>query len=218
MADRFTNERDVRRLGSSLSIPRHTVESILTNNKNDIWSAAYKVLQEWEKGQPYPTEVLESLRHALNTIGFCNLVCELLEPSDSDAQKRKTSCKVFLFNKYNKNTFDQDAYRQLVERIPVCPTLDVPHMEQTLPVGRCPLYAPEGRAHLNADPNLFKQKNMSQNITFSSRSVKIQASGRRVTPRNLLVGYVITNPSDCTRRVLCSLISTNNVIFLIISL
>ena len=51
LAHRFTNESDVRRLGSSLRIPRCTVESTLTNNRHDICSAAYVVLDYWEKGR-----------------------------------------------------------------------------------------------------------------------------------------------------------------------
>ena len=60
LAHRFTNESDVRRLGSSLRIPRCTVESTLTNNRHDICSAAYVVLDYWEKGQEDSTVAFET--------------------------------------------------------------------------------------------------------------------------------------------------------------
>ena len=99
LAGRFTNDTDVRRLGSSLKIPSHTVESTLTNNRHDICSAAYVVLKEWEKGQQYPTVALKNLTHALKPVGFCKLLYDVMDSSDDDAQKlpskRKTGYKLF---------------------------------------------------------------------------------------------------------------------------
>ena len=75
---RITDPTTLRNLASQLQIPQYTVESELTNNRNNINIAAHYVLKNWSDNQSNKRSAFETMCSALENIGKSAIIKDTL--------------------------------------------------------------------------------------------------------------------------------------------
>ena len=80
LAERITNENIRRKLGIALGIPNHQIQSIKSDNKQDITSAAYDMLQTWFLNMEDEYIAWEELFKALKKAELKMLIKKVLKP------------------------------------------------------------------------------------------------------------------------------------------
>ena len=92
LAQKFANVSELRTLAlKGLKLKGCTFNAKMYNNERDIWEAAYKVLQEWCKGQKNKHKAYTKLLKALKKCDFVSMANELEDLVENTSSSSSSS-------------------------------------------------------------------------------------------------------------------------------